>query len=116
MTEGDASASTGRTGSQALENTEAPDPALAARGAPAAPLLTENGAHMGRGALPDSEVAGVEVQELAERIAEAAVAGEFELARALTEEAIRVRAGAPAPGGPDTGGLGSILHKTKPEV
>jgi hypothetical protein len=44
--------------------------------------------------LPDSECCDSALQELARRIAEAVGAGEFEAARELTEEAIRVRAGA----------------------
>jgi hypothetical protein len=52
----------------------------------------KNRAHMGRGVLPHSEIAEEAIQGLGRRIAEAVAAGEFELARALTEEAIRLPA------------------------
>jgi len=43
--------------------------------------------------LPVSEPTRNAVQDLGRRIAEAVAAGEFDLAGALTEEAIRVQAG-----------------------
>ncbi len=47
---------------------------------------------MGRGIVPVSEVAGAAIQDLARQVAEAIVAGDFETARTLTEDAIRATA------------------------
>ncbi len=97
MTGGESPILTGRTESQGLGITEPEDRALAPPDAPAAPLIMGNGAHMGRGNFPVSEHTANAVQDLGRRIAEAVAAGKFELARTLTEEAIRVRAGEPHP-------------------
>ncbi len=97
MTGGESPILTGRTESQGLGITEPEDRALAPPDAPAAPLIMGNGAHMGRGNFPVSEHTANAVQDLGRRIAEAVAAGKFELARTLTEEAIRVRAREPHP-------------------
>ena len=64
--------------------------------------------------MTDGEIVEDTVQDLARRIAEAVAAGEFELARALTEDAIRVRVGSPASAPEDPAEV--VLHETKPLV
>jgi hypothetical protein len=54
---------------------------------------------MGRGKLPLSETVAAALENLGRRVAEAVARGEFERARQLTEEAIRIRAGVTAPTG-----------------
>jgi hypothetical protein len=93
MTLGETPVCTDRTGSQGLGITGAQDPGVAPTGAPAAPFLTGNGAHMGREKLPISEGVLAALEYLGRLVAEAVARGEFEHARALTEEAIRRRAG-----------------------
>jgi hypothetical protein len=90
MPPGDAPVSTARTESQGLGITEAQNPPPGARAAPSAPSVTGNGAHMGRGRLPVSEAIAAAIEELARQVAEAVGKGEFERARELTEEAIRL--------------------------
>ncbi len=97
MPPADAPDSTGRRASQGLGITEGEYPPPSASGAPAAPVLMGNGAHMGRGKLPVSEVVASVLEDLGRRVAEAVARCEFERARELTEEAIRIRA-AQAPG------------------
>jgi hypothetical protein len=96
MAAGEAPVSTGHTESQGLGITEAEVLAPGPWCAPAAPLLTGNGAHMGRGQLPERETASVvAIQEVAQRIAEAIATAEFDRARALMEDAIRRRSNGP---------------------
>jgi hypothetical protein len=92
MPPGEAPILTGRTESQGLGITEADVPALAPRGASAAPLLTQNGAHMGRGMLPVSDRVATALGHLGRQVADAVVEGDFERARELTEAAIQLRA------------------------
>ncbi len=47
---------------------------------------------MGRRKLPVSEIVASALEDLGRRVAEAVACGEFERARELTEEAIRMRA------------------------
>jgi hypothetical protein len=82
---------TGRTDSQGLENTEALEGRDGAPDALGAPGLTGNGAHMGRGNLPESEIQATTLEELGRQVAEAIARGEFDRARELTEEGIRQR-------------------------
>jgi hypothetical protein len=105
MTPSDAPVSTGRTESQRLGITGAQDPPPAAQGAQSAPPGTGNGAHMGRGRLPESEGEAAALDELGRQVAEAVARGEFQRARELTEDAIRRRAATAASRDP-AGGAG----------
>jgi hypothetical protein len=84
--------STGRTESQGLGITEAQDLPPGAQGAPSAPPGMGNGAHMGRGKLPVNVCDAAALEELGRQVAEAIALGQFDRARELTEEGIRLRA------------------------
>lgn len=82
---------TGRTDSQGLGITEEQDAPLGAQRSPAASGGMGNGAHMGRGRLPEGETGSAALEEFGRQVAAAVARGDFDRARQLTEASIRLR-------------------------